>query len=560
MEPKSPSKLKLSIMGFAHYKRAIKISVVVLVVVLLLVGALFVFKLGEGRRVSKGSYYTVVVDCGSTGTRVNVYEWVEKDANKMELPSLLHSYPDNLTNGSLLKTSCKYHCMQTEPGLDKFVGNSSGVRASLEPLITWSEKIVPFERHKDTPIFVLATAGLRRLAIEESRQVLEDAETIVKEHSFSYKRSWIRVLSGKEEAYYGWVALNYKMEIFRHHLRSPTLGLLDLGGSSLQVVMEVDSMKKDTHFMRSRFGFIEHNILAYSLPAFGLNEAFDRTVVLLSHTEALGESTGGILELRHPCFGPGFVQNYTCYGCFGLNVGDRENNSELHKIEYPFLYLVGVPNWEQCKTLAGAASLNSSSLDWPSTTGADYKSSFCIDRSGGLLNLTAFAHPSARFHALSGFFAVYDKLNLSPKANLTKVWEKGQHLCSKSWADKSSVSGNQYYDAHYCFRVPYMASLIEDSLCLDDKEIFFGPADVSWTLGAALVEGEYLWLSTATSQISTLNLHVQFMSSPIFVFVVLVGLLLIVYRSQFKLPMLSKRGAAPGASLHSYFNQRRRPN
>ncbi|PON59684.1 Nucleoside phosphatase [Trema orientale] len=560
MEPKSPSKLKFSIMGFTQYKTVIRISTVLLVVVLLLVGAHFVFKPGDGLSVFKGSYYTVVVDCGSTGTRVNVYEWVAADANKRELPILLHSYPDNLTNTSLVTTSCKYHCMQTEPGLDKFVGNSSGVRASLEPLITWAEQIIPFERHRFTPIFVLATAGLRRLAIEESRQVLEDVETVIREHSFSYKRSWIRVLTGKEEAYYGWVALSYKMGMFRNHSRSPTLGLLDLGGSSLQVVMEVDGIEEDTHLLKSKFGFTEHRLLAYSLPAFGLNEAFDRTIVLLSQTEALRESAGGKLELRHPCFGADFVQNYTCYGCFGLNVAEQKNISQLKKIGYPSLYLIGVPNWEQCKILARAAATNSSSLDWPSMVGADYKSSLCSKRGSGILNLAAFAHPTTRFHALSGFFAVYDMLNLSPRANLTKVWEKGQHLCSKSWADKSSVSANQYYAAHYCFRVPYMASLIEDSLCLGDREIRFGPADVAWTLGAALVEGEYLWLATPTSRARNLNLYRKVISSPIFVFVLLLCLLFIVYRSQVKLPMLGKKGAAPGASSYSYFYPRRRPN
>lgn len=381
MEPKSPSKLKLSIMGFTQYKSVIRLSGVVLALVLLLIRAHFMFKRGERVSVLKGSYYTVVVDCGSTGTRVNVYEWVQKDSNKRDLPILLHSYPDNSTSSSLLKTSCKYHCMQTEPGLDKFVGNLSGVRASLEPLITWAEQIIPFGRHRDTPIFVLATAGLRRLATEETRQVLEDVEAVVKEHSFSYKSSWIRVLSGKEEAYYGWVALNYKMGVFRNHSWSPTLGLLDLGGSSLQVVLEIDGIKEHTHLMRSRFGFIEHRILAYSLPAFGLNEAFDRTVVLLSQTEALRESNDGTLELRHPCFGPDFVQNYTCYGCFGLNVREQKNSSQIQKIEHPSLHLVGVPDWEQCKTLARAAAINSSSLDWPwSTAGANYKSSLCFDR------------------------------------------------------------------------------------------------------------------------------------------------------------------------------------
>ena len=107
----------------------------------------------------------------------------------------------------------------------------------MEPLITWAEHKVPAERHGDTPIFVLATAGLRRLPTEDARRVLDDVDAVVKQHSFLHKKSWIRVLSGKEEAYYGWVALNYKMGNFRNHSRLPTLGLLDLGGSSLQVVV-----------------------------------------------------------------------------------------------------------------------------------------------------------------------------------------------------------------------------------------------------------------------------------------------------------------------------------
>lgn len=68
--------------------------------------------------------------------------------------------------------------MQTEPCLDKLVGNSSELRASLEPLIMWAEKMVPFERHRSTPIFVLATAALRRLA-KQAREIMEDVEAVV---------------------------------------------------------------------------------------------------------------------------------------------------------------------------------------------------------------------------------------------------------------------------------------------------------------------------------------------------------------------------------------------
>ncbi|WVY98733.1 hypothetical protein V8G54_030884 [Vigna mungo] len=164
----------------------------------------------ETGKLNASSYYTVVVDCGSTGTRVNVYEWMVgvKGASKGNLPVLLHSYPDNTTKrSSLWKGFGAFDCV---------------------------EQVVPREMRGSTPAFVLATADLRGLALEDADRVLGDIEAVVKGHSFMMSKSWIRVLSGKEEAYYGWVALNYKMGTFDdNYPKSPTLGLVDIGGSSL---------------------------------------------------------------------------------------------------------------------------------------------------------------------------------------------------------------------------------------------------------------------------------------------------------------------------------------
>ncbi|GAB4842755.1 hypothetical protein Ancab_012730 [Ancistrocladus abbreviatus] len=277
----SPSKIKFPIVGLIQSHRIVYSCVIILATVLLLAGAcLRLYQRGNVSKLLASSYFGVVVDCGSTGTRVNVYEWkVESNGG---LPVSLQTHPDNLTKSSLWRYGCQYHCMQTEPGLDKFVHNSSGVRASLEPLIRWAERFVPSDRHRDTPIFVLATAGLRKLPREDARLVLMDVENVVKEHSFMTRKSWIRVLSGKEEAYYGWVALNYKMGRLRKSSGLPTLGLLDLCGSSLQVVMEIHKSRDDKRLFRSKIGSIQHHLIAYSLPEFGLNEAFDRTVTILS--------------------------------------------------------------------------------------------------------------------------------------------------------------------------------------------------------------------------------------------------------------------------------------
>ena len=371
--PKSPSKDK----RFANRKWILRVGATVLITMLLLLGFHLESGYSKGRiDLNAASYYTVVVDCGSTGTRVNVYEWKVVGVSSGNLPILLNSYPNNATKSSLWKSSCQYHCMQTEPGLDRFVNDSLGVRNALEPLIVWAETVVPHERHRETPVFVLGTAGLRRLPEGDAERALEDVEDVVKGHSFMYRKSWIRVLSGREEAYYGWVALNYRMGRFDGYPGDPTLGLLDLGGSSLQIVVEVDAGDgDDVHVMRSKISSIEHRIMAYSLPAFGLNEAFDRTVLMLRNNQSV-KGIGSIFDLRHPCLMSTFAQNYTCNSCSRFDAAYRKNHSQAHETELHSLRLTGEPDWEQCKELAIAAAMNSSNSKVPHpTVGKDCQAS-----------------------------------------------------------------------------------------------------------------------------------------------------------------------------------------
>ncbi|XP_043723099.1 probable apyrase 7 isoform X4 [Telopea speciosissima] len=366
MDSSIPANFRLLLMSSVQCKRCLKISIILLLLVVILITASPAFRQGEAQR----SYFTVVLDCGSTGTRVNVYEWQRNITSNHDLPTLLHSFPDLSTKNPLHKDACHYHCMQTEPGLDKFVHNSSGIRAALEPLLIWAEQQIPSERHRDTSLFLLATAGLRNLPNEDAGWILENAEAVVREHPFVYRINSIRVLSGKEEAYYGWVALNYKLGFLEKSSNTPTLGVLDLGGSSLQVVVEIDESREDKHFIKSKIGPIEHEILAYSLPAFGLNDAFDRTIVILSEQQLLPRDTVDVkFELSHPCLSSGFMQNYTCYGCFRPNASSEKNYSGLplrlsNSDSLVLVTLVGDPDWEQCKQLARAATIHSSSSDW----------------------------------------------------------------------------------------------------------------------------------------------------------------------------------------------------
>lgn len=364
MEPKPPSKLKLLSSGSDYCGGKLKICMLLTVMLLLLaVGLYFAFQLGKAQNFVSDSYFTVVVDCGSTGTRVNVYEWLSRGVYNWELPFLVHFYPENSMKNQLRKGSCEYHCLQTEPGLDKFVGNDSGVKASFEPLINWAKQWVPIEKHRETPIFVLATAGLRGLENGDAEKVLTDVEAVLKEHEFIHKRSWIRVLSGKEEAYYGWVALNYQMGRLGNPLNLPTLGLLDLGGSSLQVALEENHDMYDTYLVRSKLGSIEHKVLAYSLPSFGLTAAFDRSIAMLIQGRALKKSMTNAYRVRHPCVDSNSEQNFTCCDCLGVNSMDEKiSDTSKQRKEATFLHVIGDPNWDECVRLAKSVATNSGRL------------------------------------------------------------------------------------------------------------------------------------------------------------------------------------------------------
>lgn len=362
MEPMSPSKLKLSNL-YDLNKRKLKIGGVIAVVSLLLSCTFYTaFKLLEDQYSS--SYFTVVLDCGSTGTRVTVYQWLSRDVNPGELPVLRKSYPDSSALNEFRKGSCQYHCLQTKPGLDKFIGNVSGVRKSLEPLIKLAKQWVPAEKQKNTPIYVLATAGLRSVGKEDAGRVLDDVEVVLKDQEFYHTRRHIRVLSGKEEAYYGWVALNYKMGRLGNSSMLPTLGLLDLGGSSLQVALEGRKEINSNQGVSLRDTSIRNpdQVLSYSLEAFGLNAAFDRTVVMLSQEVEVTDISDGY-KLKHPCLSSSVVQNYTCYDCFKLNLSDQKKSN---KYAQPIsVHMVGNPNWKDCIRLARAVATTNISISFP---------------------------------------------------------------------------------------------------------------------------------------------------------------------------------------------------
>lgn len=97
--------------------------------------------------------YGVVIDCGSSGSRVYVYFWPKHDAGSKDLLQIQHVIDKDL------KPAIK----KVTPGLSSFAEKPSEASDHLKPLLSFAAERVPKQKHKETPLYIMATAGMRML-------------------------------------------------------------------------------------------------------------------------------------------------------------------------------------------------------------------------------------------------------------------------------------------------------------------------------------------------------------------------------------------------------------
>ncbi|CAN1306256.1 Probable apyrase 7 [Linum perenne] len=415
------------------------------------------------------SKFYVVLDCGSTGSRVFVYQASIDSKKHGNLPIVVKSFSEGV---SRQPTGRAYDRMETEPGLHMLAHNTSGLKSALKPLLKWAQKQIPEDAHQSTSLFLYATAGVRRLPRSDSKWLLDKAWSIMKESPFLCRREWIKIISGMEEAYFGWIALNYRTEVLGARPKRPTFGALDLGGSSLQVTFEGDKQSRNKTNLNLRIGAVNHRLSAYSLAGYGLNDAFDKSVyhILRSRPDV---DLSRKPEIKHPCLHSGYKEEYICSLCSSDNQEGKVTKSGV------MVQLIGAPNWEECTALAkNVVNLS----EWSSKVPAvDCDLHPCALPEG-------LPRPYGQFYAISGFFVVYRFFNLSAEASLEDVLEKGREFCDRNWKiAKTSVSPQPFIE-QYCFRAPYIVSLLREGLQIADNQLVIGSGSITWTLGVALLE------------------------------------------------------------------------
>ncbi|CAJ1963974.1 unnamed protein product [Cylindrotheca closterium] len=162
-------------------------------------------KLSATKVTSKEAQYMLVIDAGSSGSRIYIYKYFFSPYGYLTFQ------PDPAT-------------FKSTNSLDSFSGpHNAG--ASLEPLLEFAKTHVPNDLTESTPIVLKATSGLRQVQEANKRiahSILESVRITLENSKFLFRPSYAEIMTGEEEGTLGWLALNYLHETKNGHIRHRT--------------------------------------------------------------------------------------------------------------------------------------------------------------------------------------------------------------------------------------------------------------------------------------------------------------------------------------------------
>lgn len=157
--------------------------------------------------------FVVVIDAGSTGTRVLAYKF-------------------NLgyTNGHPVLDREFYK--EVKPGLSSYSDNPSKGAATIVALIDDAKIFVPNEFWQTTPFVLRGTAGLRLLDPVKAQNVLNAVREVVEVSGFLVPEDAVEIMDGADEGLFAWFTVNF---LLNRLSGETTVAALDMGGGSTQV-------------------------------------------------------------------------------------------------------------------------------------------------------------------------------------------------------------------------------------------------------------------------------------------------------------------------------------
>lgn len=100
-------------------------------------------------------------------------------------------------------------------GISSLVDEPSKASSYIEPLLDFAALKIPEHKHKETPLYILATAGMRMLSTADQESILDDLRVdIPLKYNFHFMASHVEVITGKQEGKYAKYTLKLMKNAF----------------------------------------------------------------------------------------------------------------------------------------------------------------------------------------------------------------------------------------------------------------------------------------------------------------------------------------------------------
>ncbi|KAJ3098767.1 Golgi apyrase, partial [Physocladia obscura] len=250
----------------------------------------------------EGRQFGLVVDAGSSGTRLAVYSWrldVGGGTGLVRIERAFAGAPHDASLRAVVPGLSSLAAVCSAAAANATDANAAdacfgAVAAHLAPLLEFARAAVPAALHATTPFFLLATAGLRLASRDTQRRMLAAVSAAVRQNSVFAVRD-VRVIDGDEEGLYGWLAVNYLTKALSQSNGGRSFGFMDMGGASTQFAFVPTKEDLDGHLASSTSDYNDNSlhtvqlktldgaVLSYtvfvsSFLGFGVNEARRRYV------------------------------------------------------------------------------------------------------------------------------------------------------------------------------------------------------------------------------------------------------------------------------------------
>ncbi|XP_078444294.1 putative apyrase 6 isoform X2 [Wolffia australiana] len=384
--------------------------------------------------------FEIIIDGGSTGTRIHVFAYAVGQGG---MPVL------DLGATSTLKEN---------PGLSAYAGNPDLAGESLAGLLDFGKTKVPRSQWGQTKVRVMATAGLRLLDIRVQERILESCRKALRVSGFLFRSEWASVISGTDEGIYAWVAANYALGTLGAD-PGETTGIIELGGASAQVTFVSNEQLPPEFVHVLRFGKVTYNLYSHSFLHFGQNAAHETFHKILSSRERNSDKTSStVRRLADPCAPKGFSKG----------------------LESVSSQVIATGNFSECRSAV---------QDLLQKREEDCAYKECRLGSAFVPAL------HGRFLATENFFFTSKFFRLGRKAILLDFIAAGERFCGQDWMrlKRKYYSMDEDDLPRYCFSSAYIVALLHDGLgvSLDDKRIMYtnkvGNVPLDWALGSFLL-------------------------------------------------------------------------